>query len=123
MHLRPMLTIKKRELTRALRAAGAEWCEDATNADGDFYRNRVRRSVLPAWARAAGRDALAGAALARDLLEEDDAALEARVEEIGALTDDGTLSKDIMPDLLHPNEKGYEIWARAMEPELQRLMK
>jgi beta-glucosidase len=39
------------------------------------------------------------------------------------LADDGTLSKDIMPDLLHPNEKGYEIWARAMEPELQRLMK
>ncbi len=35
---------------------------------------------------------------------------------------DGTLSKDIMPDLLHPNEKGYEIWARAMAPELQRLM-
>ena len=34
----------------------------------------------------------------------------------------GTLSKDIMPDLLHPNEKGYEIWANAMEPELQRLM-
>jgi len=39
------------------------------------------------------------------------------------LTDDGTLSKDIMPDLLHPNEKGYEIWARAMESELQGLMK
>jgi lysophospholipase L1-like esterase len=38
------------------------------------------------------------------------------------LAPDGTLSKDIMPDLLHPNEKGYEIWARAMAPELRRLM-
>jgi lysophospholipase L1-like esterase len=38
------------------------------------------------------------------------------------LTPDGTLSKDIMPDLLHPNEKGYEIWARSMAPELKRLM-
>jgi lysophospholipase L1-like esterase len=38
------------------------------------------------------------------------------------LAPDGTLSKDIMPDLLHPNEKGYEIWARSMAPELKRLM-
>jgi beta-glucosidase len=38
------------------------------------------------------------------------------------LAPDGTLSKDIMPDLLHPNERGYEIWARAMAPALQRLM-
>ncbi len=35
---------------------------------------------------------------------------------------DGTLSTDIMPDLLHPNEKGYEIWAKAMAPELKKLM-
>ena len=38
------------------------------------------------------------------------------------LTADGTLSKDIMPDLLHPNEKGYEIWAAAMAPTLNKLM-
>jgi lysophospholipase L1-like esterase len=35
---------------------------------------------------------------------------------------DGTLSKDVMPDLLHPNAKGYAIWQRAMDPALQRLM-
>lgn len=38
------------------------------------------------------------------------------------LTPDGTLSKDIMPDLLHPNEQGYEIWAKAMAPKLKELM-
>lgn len=38
------------------------------------------------------------------------------------LTADGTLSTDTMPDLLHPNEKGYEIWARAMAPQLNRLL-
>jgi lysophospholipase L1-like esterase len=38
------------------------------------------------------------------------------------LSADGTLSKDVMPDLLHPNEKGYEIWAAEMEPDLQKLM-
>jgi len=36
---------------------------------------------------------------------------------------DGVLSKDIMPDLLHPNERGYEIWAKAMEPTLLKLLK
>jgi len=35
---------------------------------------------------------------------------------------DGTLSRDVMPDLLHPNEKGYEIWARRMEPTLLQLL-
>lgn len=34
----------------------------------------------------------------------------------------GILSRDIMPDLLHPNEKGYEIWARNMEPALKQLL-
>ncbi len=39
------------------------------------------------------------------------------------LTPDGTLTKEVMPDLLHPHELGYELWAKAMEPELQKLLK
>jgi beta-glucosidase len=39
------------------------------------------------------------------------------------LTKKGVLSTDIMPDLLHPNEKGYELWAEALEPYLQKLLK
>jgi len=39
------------------------------------------------------------------------------------LDDDGTLPKSIMPDLLHPNKKGYQIWAEAMEPMIAKLMK
>jgi lysophospholipase L1-like esterase len=35
---------------------------------------------------------------------------------------DGTISKSIMPDALHPNKAGYEIWAKAMEPTLARLL-
>jgi lysophospholipase L1-like esterase len=38
------------------------------------------------------------------------------------LKEDGTLTKDIMPDFLHPNAKGYEIWASSMEPTVARLM-
>jgi beta-glucosidase len=38
------------------------------------------------------------------------------------LTDEGRLSKDIMPDYLHPNENGYKIWAEAIEYRIQQLM-
>jgi lysophospholipase L1-like esterase len=36
---------------------------------------------------------------------------------------DGTLPRSIMPDLLHPNERGYQIWAEAMEPTLAEMLK
>jgi beta-glucosidase len=35
---------------------------------------------------------------------------------------DGSLSRDIMPDYLHLSERGYAIWAAAMEPILQELI-
>lgn len=34
----------------------------------------------------------------------------------------GVLTRDIMPDLLHPGDKGYMIWAQAMEPTIVKLM-
>ena len=39
------------------------------------------------------------------------------------LNDDGQLPKSIMPDALHPNRKGYELWADAIMPELKKLLK
>ena len=38
------------------------------------------------------------------------------------LNDDGTLSKEVMPDLLHLNDKSYATWAAAIEPKLKELM-
>jgi lysophospholipase L1-like esterase len=38
------------------------------------------------------------------------------------LDKNGVLSRDIMPDLLHPNEKGYAIWAEAMAPQLNKML-
>jgi lysophospholipase L1-like esterase len=38
------------------------------------------------------------------------------------LNADGTLPREVMPDLLHPGEKGYEIWARELAPGLKKLM-
>ncbi len=45
--------------------------------------------------------------------------------DVGAkfLEADGTLSKAIMPDLLHPNEKGYQIWTDAIKADVQALLR
>ncbi len=90
-HLRPLLTVKKTELIAVLRAAGATWREDSSNLGSDYFRNRVRRAVLPAWIKTAGRDALAGAALSRERLEEDEAALDTWLADLKPLTPAGRL--------------------------------
>ena len=38
------------------------------------------------------------------------------------LESDGTLSRKIMPDLLHLSVEGYTIWAESIEPTLKKLM-
>ncbi|GEM_PF-1340605 len=44
--------------------------------------------------------------------------------DIGAkfLSADGTLPRDIMPDFLHPNDKGYQIWADAILDKVKQLL-
>lgn len=92
VHLRPLLTLKKREIVEAMTEAGAVWREDASNGTGDYLRNRIRNEVMPAWLAAAGdRDALEGAALSRELLEEDDVALETWLDALAPLSADGRL--------------------------------
>jgi lysophospholipase L1-like esterase len=38
------------------------------------------------------------------------------------LNEDGTISREIMPDYLHLTRKGYRIWADAMEPTLWSML-
>ena len=38
------------------------------------------------------------------------------------LNEQGELTREVMPDLLHPKEKGYPLWAAAMEPTVAKLM-
>lgn len=93
VHLRPLLHFRKAELVEYLRQCGARWCEDASNAAGDFLRNRIRREVLPVWRSVnSPRDALAGISLSRELIEEDDYALDRWLAEVDPITKNGALS-------------------------------
>lgn len=38
------------------------------------------------------------------------------------LDENGVLTREVMPDLLHPKENGYPLWAEAMEPTIVRFM-
>lgn len=38
------------------------------------------------------------------------------------LDDNQVLSSEIMPDLLHPNEQGYEIWAQQLKPYIEKYV-
>jgi lysophospholipase L1-like esterase len=39
------------------------------------------------------------------------------------LEKDGSLSKAVMPDYLHLSKKGYEIWAKAITPALEKMLR
>lgn len=38
------------------------------------------------------------------------------------LQPDGSITREIMPDFLHPNHAGYDLWARAIEPSVQQYL-
>jgi len=49
--LRPLLMTPKADLRRLLEETGITWREDASNTDQAFMRNRVRKDILPLFAR------------------------------------------------------------------------
>lgn len=78
--LRPMLHIRREEISAFLRSRGQSWCEDTTNADPTAAaRNAIRLRVLPALQAALGRDIvpslLRGARLQGEVQDALDAAL------------------------------------------------
>jgi tRNA(Ile)-lysidine synthase len=48
---RPFIDVSRATLERYARARGVRWVEDPTNEDRRFFRNRVRRDLLPALMR------------------------------------------------------------------------
>ncbi len=45
--MRPLLHTSKEDLVDFLKLCGQDWCEDASNNELDFTRNRVRHTLMP----------------------------------------------------------------------------
>ncbi|MDO4325043.1 MAG: tRNA lysidine(34) synthetase TilS [bacterium] len=48
--IRPILCVQKNEITAFLEKIGLDWCEDSTNGENHYMRNRIRNELLP-WAK------------------------------------------------------------------------
>lgn len=81
IHLRPLLLLGAGEIRRALADLEIRYRVDASNAGLGFYRNRLRLEVLPVWQKHSPFDVPVGAAASRELLQEDEEALEAWLRE------------------------------------------
>lgn len=99
IHLRPLLNLQRSDIEQAMTAVRLPWREDTSNTGDDYFRNRIRRDVVPNWVEAAGRDALAGAALSRELLEEDDVALAQWTDRICAAMPSARLDLKALTDV------------------------
>jgi tRNA(Ile)-lysidine synthase len=79
--VRPLLALKRENIQSILREQNVQWREDASNQEGRYYRNRLRGEVIPRWLEAlvdkqSERDLWVAVADTRDLLEDDENALQ-----------------------------------------------
>ena len=74
-HVRPLLGVRRQQIHTALNASGIAWREDSSNTEPTYYRNRIRNQLLPLWEKLSPQILDKAVAHSRDLLEEDDEAL------------------------------------------------
>ncbi len=112
VRLRPLLTLERDFLREKLEAAGACWREDASNAQANFLRNRVRAEVLENWKQVTrDRSLLRGVARSRELLEEDGVALDIWAQRVTRVGVKGEL--DLQPLLALPTaiqRRALHLW-------------
>ena len=106
---RPFLTVSPGRIRDALREIGQAWREDATNQTDDYFRNRVRRHVLPVLESGAPGAARAIARAARVLADESDC--------LNALADDYLAARaSLSPPCVFLETDGFE----ALHPAIRR---
>jgi len=77
--VRPLLGFTRDEILDYARARKLAWREDRSNKSRAFTRNRLRRDVLPALAKAVGHDPVPGMARAAEILASEEEWLESLV--------------------------------------------
>lgn len=76
---RPLLGFTRDQIAAYAKARRLAWREDGSNASREFTRNRIRRDILPALARAVGHDPVPAMARAAEILASEEEWLESLV--------------------------------------------
>ena len=98
--VRPLLAFTREQTTAYCEERGLEWCDDPTNAEGDYARNRVRHGLGRAMAEihpAAARNVLRTVELLRDEADVLDGLVEAELSRANGSSP--TISLDRLAEL------------------------
>lgn len=79
---RPLIKFSKQKIVSALKSAGQDWREDASNQENTPYRNYIRNILLPGWRQRCSQDLEHALENTINQLEEDSIALEKWAENI-----------------------------------------
>ena len=114
--IRPLLPFGKKEIEEYLREAGILFCQDSTNRDNRYMRNRIRNQILPDMEELVNTQAVAHINQAAALIGRMDQYLQEEAHKTGALEigEKGCqIKKEIfqeMPQIL----QGY-VWREALQ--------
>lgn len=77
VRLRPLISLRRRQIETALRALGLDWREDASNSDTRYTRNWIRHQLVPNLLAGFPQDIYAGSAHTQRLMLESVEAIDA----------------------------------------------
>jgi len=86
---RPLLDFRREELRAFLRALSVEWCEDSSNRDNRYLRNRLRNEVIPQLERELGDGCLDHLPDMARLWAAEEAYLESEAARFGSVAERG----------------------------------
>ncbi len=123
LRLRPLLSLDPDKIKNALQTLQLPWCQDASNAQNVFLRNRLRNSVVPAWKQAfEGRSLLEGVLRSRNLLQEAHEAIDFILEQRGITLKAQRLEVHALQGLpVAALRRALETWLWQQFPEGQPL--
>lgn len=82
--IRPLLCVNRQEILQYLRQEGLDWCEDSTNGELDYTRNRIRRELLPLMTQTVNARAVDNILHAGEIFAQADRYLEQQAELVWA---------------------------------------
>ena len=105
--LRPFLSFSRKEIRENLKNLQIPWREDETNQSDKFLRNRIRKKVLTSWKSEVDRDLLKGVERSRDLIEEQNEAVEIWIfQTFDKVISKGNLKLESLRDLPRAIQRG-----------------